>query len=436
MKFPRSWISKVFPYSLFVIIFALSATAQNQYFVASTGSDSNNGSQASPWKTIQKGLNSATLGSGGATITVACGTYNEDVSTTRSGSSNQPILLVSANPDTYCARSLAKSANSVVAIGSGATAHGGNYITVKGFEITGPSNNQGVAIQANDSAVVHNKIHDIQRNGACPDGGGMGVGAQWNGVPGTGPSDPSGINFNLVDSNIIYNIGSWPRCATTSHGIYHSSPYNTTTNNIVFHTAANGIVTYHYVTNNVIANNTVFGNVASGIFLSAKDINEDFSTVANNISINNGNIGIRATAFSPSGKVEGSNNVFSNNLTFGNAGGNYSLQNATAANQLTSGTTSSIFVNYTGDASGDYHLKSGSPAVGAGTSRTRRLPILMASRDWCAIDLGAFEFAAVRQPHRRKPQPDERPKYSSKRDRRMGRDDRRFRGSLRGSLRG
>src|SRR5262249_37852262 len=55
-------------------------------------------------------------------------------------------------------------------------------------------------------------------------------------------------------------------------------------------------------------------------------------------------------------------------VTFGNTGGNYNLEKSTALNSITSGTTASVFNNYTADQTGDYHLQSGSSAVGTGTT--------------------------------------------------------------------
>src|SRR4051794_3555450 len=51
-------------------------------YVATTGSDSNDGSAAKPWRTIQKAAGAAPLG---AVVQVAPGTYGENVSVARSG---------------------------------------------------------------------------------------------------------------------------------------------------------------------------------------------------------------------------------------------------------------------------------------------------------------------------------------------------------------
>ncbi|RYZ96507.1 MAG: DUF1565 domain-containing protein, partial [Moraxellaceae bacterium] len=53
------------------------------YYVAPTGSDSNNGSLNSPWKTVQYAVNKAVAGD---TVNVRAGTYPETINITRSGS--------------------------------------------------------------------------------------------------------------------------------------------------------------------------------------------------------------------------------------------------------------------------------------------------------------------------------------------------------------
>src|SRR5262249_26099829 len=65
------------------------------FYVATTGTDSNDGSAAHPWKTIQHAANSV---GAGATVFVADGTYNEcSVAISHSGTSSAPITFQSQN---------------------------------------------------------------------------------------------------------------------------------------------------------------------------------------------------------------------------------------------------------------------------------------------------------------------------------------------------
>lgn len=100
--------------SLFVWISPGSA-AGNTYYVSPTGNDSNPGTQAQPWKTIQKAANTVTAGD---TVYVQSGTYDERVSISASGTSSVPILFQGQGTVTL---------NGFVFTG--------NYIQIKGFTI-------------------------------------------------------------------------------------------------------------------------------------------------------------------------------------------------------------------------------------------------------------------------------------------------------------
>jgi len=67
--------------------------AVTNYYVAKTGSDSNAGTEAAPFLTIQKGLDRAT--NSGNTVYVSTGDYNEYLVTKASGTPSNPITLVS-----------------------------------------------------------------------------------------------------------------------------------------------------------------------------------------------------------------------------------------------------------------------------------------------------------------------------------------------------
>lgn len=65
------------------------------YYVATTGSDSANGSAAAPWRTIQHAMNTVPAG---ATVQVAGGTYSELVTITRSGSATAGYITLTSAP--------------------------------------------------------------------------------------------------------------------------------------------------------------------------------------------------------------------------------------------------------------------------------------------------------------------------------------------------
>lgn len=74
------------------VFFFLSASSiyAADYYVSTTGSDSNSGSESSPWKTIQKGINSLKAGD---ILYIKGGTYPEKLNVNTSGTSSAPITI-------------------------------------------------------------------------------------------------------------------------------------------------------------------------------------------------------------------------------------------------------------------------------------------------------------------------------------------------------
>ena len=66
-----------------------SSTRASKYFVAPDGNDSNPGTEALPWRTIQKAANTLVAGD---TVYIKNGTYYERVLPARSGTSNNYII--------------------------------------------------------------------------------------------------------------------------------------------------------------------------------------------------------------------------------------------------------------------------------------------------------------------------------------------------------
>ncbi len=94
------------------------------YHVASTGSDSNSGSQASPWRTLQKAANTVRAGD---LVLVANGTY-AGFQVTADGTSAARIVF-RANGSNVVINSRNNSTPDNVNI------EGGNYVTVEGFTV-------------------------------------------------------------------------------------------------------------------------------------------------------------------------------------------------------------------------------------------------------------------------------------------------------------
>ncbi len=129
--------------------FTINAQAAN-YYVSTTGNDSNAGTSASPWRTIQKAANTMVAGD---TAIVNTGTYNERVSVSTSGSSGN-LITFRANP-----------LNAVTCNGFTIV---GNYVRVEGFNINGvnakkcdwSSADFGIAVYGDYNQIVNNYIYD------------------------------------------------------------------------------------------------------------------------------------------------------------------------------------------------------------------------------------------------------------------------------------
>src|SRR5262245_21340129 len=67
-----------------------STAASTTYYVSPSGSDTNPGSSAQPWRTIQKAANSVAAGD---TVIVKAGTYYERVQINVNGTASQPITF-------------------------------------------------------------------------------------------------------------------------------------------------------------------------------------------------------------------------------------------------------------------------------------------------------------------------------------------------------
>ena len=403
---------------LLVLVFLLSticATAQvNNYYVSPSGSDSNDGSQAHPWKTLPHASQAMHLGASGTTIHVTPGNYGDgsifDIQA--EGTATQPIVWISDTP-------LGAKINGDWRSGNKPDlSPGGDYNTIQGFDIMSMNNDEGILIGrhqynggGNFSKVLNNYVHDTgtygSNNGPCGDDGAIAINSQTHDV--------------LVDGNRINRSGTPGGCFHTSgnyygssnHGIYVAGYHNTVTNNIVSNVAGAGVNLNHNPCWNVISNNTIFHNFLGGINIGgdpdgiapcATGTKDDYNTITNNLLVRNGYgqnctgpgtpspcypHGAFAVRFYDSG---GTHNKAFNNYMAGNFLGQGVICSGTG-NSPTGGlansidcvtdvapapppamganlgtrTNTNIFVNYQDDGSGDYQLANGSFAIGAGT---------------------------------------------------------------------
>lgn len=344
------------------------------FYVSTSGSDSNDGSSAHPWRTIQ---HAASLVAAGYTVHVAPGTYNGPVSTSTSGTASARIRYISD----------AQWGAKIYYPGSPAAAsiwyNSGSYVDIAGFEITGLAPARiGVQNDGSNVRVLANKIHDIVAD--CTNGG----------------QAVNHSNYTSVDNdtigNMLYNIRVASTCGTVhGYGIYHAMKGGKILNNIIFNNGAYGIHLWHAATDVIISQNTVFNNGEAGIIIGDGDspggVVENNTIVANNILYKNA-IGFREYCYSGQTCV-GSNNRYVNNLIYGNSTDTMFLFGHTDSGRISADPQ---FVNYTADSNGDYHLKSTSPAIDKGSSLDAPSNDFNGGArpqgsNW---DVGAFEWSA------------------------------------------
>jgi hypothetical protein len=345
---------------------SLTAGAQVQeYYVATNGSDSNNGSQAHPWLTIAHADSALVAGASGTVVHVAAGTYNTGGFTTRkSGTGSNAKVRFQCDVDKACKLNWT---------GGGYWLLVGSWSQVVNFEMAGNgSGSTAVNIQGSHTDVIGNYMHDFTGGGCQFAGAILENGNAGATIGGT------------ISGNKIVNIGPTSGC-NVMHGIYSTFIGTQITNNLIGRISAFGIHSHGFGCQSVISNNTVFNAGKGGIIVSLGTPNAgcntvDNVTVTNNIVVHSGggnpggaggiSFGGNLSGSSCASSGVGTHILLSNNLTYANVGGNYNLCTGAGYSPTTvSGSDSTVFVNYQANGLGDYHLVPSSPANSAGTAQ-------------------------------------------------------------------
>ncbi len=349
---------------------AAAQTSIYHLYVSPSGSDSNSGSIAAPFRTISK---AASVAKPSTTVHVAAGTYGNVVNS-KSGTATGRLRFVS---DTKWGAKI---------VGTGTESHfnnSGNYVDIVGFDISG-SGRLGIVNYGSYTSIEGNHVHNLKISGGCNGSGGAGI---------------VDANYSATDDdiigNVVHDIGV-PGACNGVQGIYHSNKRGHIYNNIVYRVSAWGIHLWHAATDVMIANNTVFRNgtasMGGGIEYGSGDA--PGGIVVNNTHIVNNlvydNPGSSITTYCYSGvNCIGSTNTVENNLVYGN-GRAISIKGTPAVGTVAADPQ---FVNYIAAGGGDYRLKSTSPAVNKGaTHYAPAYDINNAARPLgAAIDIGAYE---------------------------------------------
>ncbi|GIK10518.1 MAG: hypothetical protein JETCAE02_02280 [Anaerolineaceae bacterium] len=243
------------------------------HYVATTGNDSNSGTLASPWRTVQKAAN--TVGAG-SVVCVRAGMYNEAVTINVSGSAGAYITFQNYPGETVY---LDGTGITVPAADNGMFfINNKSYIIVQGFEIqnykTSTKNRVPIGIRITGTShhieIRNNKLHHIEHNGTAKNG------TDAHGIAIHGTSGSQSVNNIIVDGNQLYNLKLGSSEALVING---NVEFWQVTNNIIHDVnnigidaigfedtapsndqARDGLIAYNDVYNITSAGNVAYGN--------------------------------------------------------------------------------------------------------------------------------------------------------------------------------
>jgi parallel beta-helix repeat protein len=395
--------------------------AGDLFFVSPTGNDSAAGTEAAPWRTLQKAANAVTAGD---TVTVQAGTY-VGFDLRADGTAAEPITF-SAQPGVVINQRNNRTPD-------GINLEGANYVVIEGFTVIGVDRagirsalNHHVTIRNNkadqngrwgiftgfsDDLLIENnetsRSEDehgiyVSNSGDRPTIRGNTIwGNHGNGIHLNGDESQGGdgiISDALIENNVIYDNGVAGGSGINGDGLQSSMIRN----NLLYDNHASGISLYQIdgaegAKDNVVVNNTIV-QAANGRWALNIQGPSTGNYVFNNILYNNhsfrGSIDIHPDA------LEGFTsdyNVVMNRFTTDDSESRLTLaQWRTETGQdmhSIVATPNQLFVSAAGD---DYELSATSPAVNAGTSMMAPTVDLVGSArpSGGAWDIGAYELSS------------------------------------------
>jgi hypothetical protein len=270
-------------------------TCVNNYYVSTSGSDTNNGSRGSPWLTLRHA--DFTPRAPGDCINVAPGTYN-GVTLSKGGNAatSTGYLVYRCQRMNACTinGNAGPNRNGGFSLSYGASAIA-NYVVIDGFNIVWILNNiihgfsqSGVQMSTSEYFyTVHNTIYDNAGSTCDAQGSGVSYFTPYA-LPNYTPTADDQVNphpligsfergdgtffHNIVEWNVIYN-NALTKCGTVSN------PGNTDGNGIIMDTFQQ----YNYSNPTLVAFNVTYNNGGGGIHI----LNSRYVTVANNSCYNN-----------------------------------------------------------------------------------------------------------------------------------------------------
>src|SRR3984885_14364028 len=194
--------SGIWKLSFVAVLFASSSLLAQSgltYYVSTSGNDSNPGTLAEPWLTIQHAANTATAG---ATVYVFGGVYNQSVNFPNSGTASAPITFESYPGQTAAIDGTGLSASGVQGL---VNIINQSYVTISGFEIRNYTTSSshatptGIWITGYGAGVriLNNRVHHITTT--------SGVNGNAFGISAYGTSQTP-ITQLVINGNEVYQL--------------------------------------------------------------------------------------------------------------------------------------------------------------------------------------------------------------------------------------
>ena len=288
-------------------------TCTGNYYVATTGADTNSGSAASPWRTITKAKNTMVAGN---TVCIAGGTYNESVTITRSGTSGNPITYAGIPGQNVIIDGIAATTISIE--------NGADYITLRNLKITGAQSTEGIMVytfSGTDTLHTGIRLESIESYGNPQEG------VQFTNVENSAVVD-SIIRNNTLDGILLYghnanitlsNLSAFSNghtgIAMNGHPIL-ANVRDIKVLNTTSHDNGNQGIWTHYTKNLLIDGGSYYHNGASGVQI---EVASERIIVRNTVNYDNADIFTSSeTGFWAD---ETKDCLLENNVSYGNGNG-------------------------------------------------------------------------------------------------------------------
>jgi len=255
-------------FAWFVCVAGAFGQANSAFYIATTGNDSNAGTQASPWRTLQHAADTARAGS---TVNVRGGIYEELVSINASGNASEGFITFRSYPGETAvldAEHFTPSGRQAVL-----SIHNQSYVRIEGFEIRNFHTAEhrlvplGISVMGAGSHIelLKNNVHHIQQTFPGRDAPGSGGNGFGIAVYGTDAKTP--ITDLIIDGNEVHHLKTG-----SSESL-----------------VVNGNVTNFRITHNVVHDNNNIGIDVIGFERTAPDLAVDQArdgVVSNNLVYN------------------------------------------------------------------------------------------------------------------------------------------------------